>query len=387
MIEKMKNNYDISILVPTMNEEITIEKFIHACNKGFKKLNLNGQIIIADSSTDKTPIIAKKMGAYVVDVKEKGLGNAYIKAIPYIESKYVILGDADLTYDFSEIDEFYLKLKEGYEFVIGNRFKGNIQKNAMPKSHQYFGSPLTSFFLNLVFNTKAKDIHCGMRGLTTDALKKINLVSQSWQYASEMIIKAKFLKIKTIEVPINFYKDIDGRESNLKRIGFWAPWYAGWITIKTILTWGIANLFIPIGFLLLITSIPLLVSLHDGPIRFYNYSFSLHSMLFFSLIFHTGLQLLMVGCISKLLYKINLNPIVNFILKFENAFLIFILLFIGSIFFIYPLFNLLYSNGMELPFSLQKESYFAVTGINIMFLGIVIFLYSLLSNLIKIVYK
>ena len=383
----MSNRYDISVLVPTLNEEVTIEKFIISCKDGFKKLKLNGQIIIADSSTDNTPIIAKKMGATVVHVKEKGLGKAYINAIPYVESDYVILGDADLTYDFANIGDFYSKLKDGYEFVVGNRFKGTIEKGAMPKSHQYFGSPATSFLLNLVFNTKAKDIHCGMRAISLNALRKMNLVSESWQYASEMIIKAKHLKIKTTEIPIKFYKDTEGRESNLKRIGFWAPWYAGWITIKTIFTWGISKLFVPIGLILILISAPFMISLYEGPIEFYGYSFSLHSMLLFSLIFHTGFQLFMLGNISKLLYRIETNTFVKKLLNFENAFIIFLIFVITAIIFIYPLFNLFFLNGMELPPQIKKESYYAVTGINMIFLGISIFIYSLLYNLIKTVYK
>ena len=151
------------------------------------------------------------------------MGKAYINAIPYVESDYVILGDADLTYDFANIGDFYSKLKDGYEFVVGNRFKGTIEKGAMPKSHQYFGSPATSFLLNLVFNTEAKDIHCGMRAISLNALRKMNLVSESWQYASEMIIKAKHLKIKTTEIPIKFYKDTEGRKVILNVLVFGPP--------------------------------------------------------------------------------------------------------------------------------------------------------------------
>ncbi len=383
----MSKKYDITILVPTMNEEITIEKFIISCKAGFKNLNLNGQIIISDTSVDNTPTIAEKMGATVIKIDKKGIGRAYIDAIPFIKSDYVILGDADLTYDFSNISTFYLKLKEGYEFVVGNRFKGNMEKGAMPKSHQYFGSPITSFFLNLVFNTKVKDIHCGMRGITLNALKKINLVSESWQYASEMIIKAKQLGIKTTEIPINFYKDVDGRESNLKRIGFWAPWYAGWITIKTIFTWGISSLFIPIGLLLILISIPFVISLYKGPIEVYNFSFSLHSMLLFSLTFHIGFQLFMLGNLSKLFYKIKINKFIKKFLSVEISFIILSTFILMSIIFIYPLFEVYFNNDMKLPSKIGQESYNAVTGINMIFLGFSIFMYSLLYNLISIIYK
>ena len=377
------NKFDITVLVPTMNEEITISEFIDSCRVGFKRLNLNGQIIIADSSTDKTTEIAVEKNIEIVNVKDKGLGNAYTQAIPFIKSDYVILGDADLTYDFSNIDGFYNKLKEGYDLIIGNRFKGYIEEGAMPKSHQYFGSPLTSWFLNLIFRTQANDIHCGMRAITTNALKKINLVSKSWQYASEMIIKSKHLRLKTTEIPISFYKDRHGRESHLKRIGFWAPWHAGWITIQTILTWGISQIFIPIGYLLIIISFPFLVVLYDGPFIFMDYKLSLHSLMFLSLIFQIGFQLLMLGMVSKLFYEVRSTRMLIF-LRFNYSIVIFILLFIIFLYFINPLFSIFFDNNYSLPSELGYESYYAITGINLLSLGTTIFVYSLLYNLIFI---
>ncbi len=377
------NKFDITVLVPTMNEEITISEFIDSCRVGFKRLNLNGQIIIADSSTDKTTEIAVEKNIEIVNVKDKGLGNAYTQAIPFIKSDYVILGDADLTYDFSNIDGFYNKLKEGYDLIIGNRFKGYIEEGAMPKSHQYFGSPLTSWFLNLIFRTQANDIHCGMRAITTNALKKINLVSKSWQYASEMIIKSKHLRLKTTEIPISFYKDRHGRESHLKRIGFWAPWHAGWITIQTILTWGISQIFIPIGYLLIIISFPFLVVLYDGPFIFMDYKLSLHSLMFLSLIFQIGFQLLMLGMVSKLFYEVSSTRMLIF-LRFNYSIVIFILLFIIFLYFINPLFSIFFDNNYSLPSELGYESYYAITGINLLSLGTTIFVYSLLYNLIFI---
>jgi glycosyltransferase involved in cell wall biosynthesis len=377
------DNFDITVLVPTLNEEITISKFIDSCRIGFKKLNLNGQIIIADSSSDNTSKIAREKNVEVVIVPQKGLGNAYKAAIPYIKSQYVILGDADLTYDFSNIEMFYNKLKEGYEFIVGNRFKGYIEQGAMPKSHQYFGSPATSWLLNLVFQTPVKDIHCGMRAVTTRALKRMNLVSKSWQYASEMIIKAKHLKLKTTEIPISFYKDKQGRISNLKRIGFWAPWHAGWITIQTILTWGISQIFIPLGYVLIFLSLPLLVILYDGPATIMKYELSLHSMMFLSLIFQVGFQLLMLGIVSKLFYEVTINKPLLF-LQFNYSICIFITLMIVSIFFLSPIFSVFHENSYTLPNKLGYESYYAVTGINLMALGTAIFVYSLLYNLIFI---
>lgn len=222
----------ISIVVPALNEEITIAEFISWCKEGLARCKYDGEIIIVDSSTDRTPEIAEKLGARVVRVPKRGLGQAYIDAIPEIRGNYVIMGDCDCTYDFRELNSFVEKLDEGYEYVMGTRLKGYIEAGAMPKLHRYFGTPLTTWILNRMYGTHFSDIHCGMRAMTLDALKKIHIESQSWEYASEMVLKAASLNLKTTEVPIRFYKDRNGRVSQHKRAGWFSPWLAGWINLK-----------------------------------------------------------------------------------------------------------------------------------------------------------
>ena len=222
----------VSIVVPALNEELTIGEFVDWCKEGLSKVEGGGEIIIVDSSTDRTPEIAEEHGARVLRVPKRGLGRAYIDALHEIHGKYVIMGDCDLTYDFREIDKFVEKLDEGYEYVMGTRMKGYIEDGAMPKLHRYFGTPLTTWILNQMYGSKYSDIHCGMRAMTLDALKKIDLESQSWEYASEMVLKAAKLKLKTAEVPIRFYKDREGRVSQHKRMGWFSPWLAGWINLK-----------------------------------------------------------------------------------------------------------------------------------------------------------
>ena len=124
----------------------------------------------------------------------------------------MILGDADCTYDFRKLSDFYKKFKKGYEFIMGSRRKGYIEKGSMPKLHRYFGIPITNFLLNFIYNSHFSDIHCGMRGVTLAAFKKMNLNSQKWDYASEMLIKAIRLNLKSTETPINFYNAINNRK-------------------------------------------------------------------------------------------------------------------------------------------------------------------------------
>jgi glycosyltransferase involved in cell wall biosynthesis len=293
----MTQKIDITILVPTLNEELTIENFIFACKSGIKKLGVNGQIIIADSSSDKTAIKAKKHGVEVVKVNKKGLGNAYKAAIPYIKSDFVIMGDADLTYDFSDLSLFYKKYKEGYEFIMGSRFKGNIEKNAMPKLHRYFGIPLTSFIFNRIYTSDFSDIHCGMRGATKEALKKIDLKSSGWEYASEMVLKSCRLNLKSCEVPIDFYKDKPGRVSHHKRIGFISPWIAGWVNLKVMLSNSPDSiLIVPSIMLFIFSSINLIYSTNINPQFLSQNLISLNLILLI-----TSQALLALGLIAKMI--------------------------------------------------------------------------------------
>lgn len=227
---------EVTFLIPALNEEITIGEFVDWCHQGFANANIQGQILIIDSSTDKTSEIALAHGSEVLKVPKRGLGRAYIDAIPYVRGKYVIMGDADLTYDTRNINLFLEKFRQNYEFIIGTRIKGKIEKGAMPLLHRYLGIPVTTWILNRVYGSRFSDIHCGMRGMPVDVLKKMELQSQDWAYATELVIKSIQLGLNTSEIPVNFYKDRQGRESHHKRIGWHSPWLAGMHSVKTILS-------------------------------------------------------------------------------------------------------------------------------------------------------
>ncbi len=279
-IPKNERRFDqdilLSIVIPALNENLTIETFVDWCHEGIAKANIAAEILIIDSSSDDTMELALSKGARVLKTPKRGLGQAYIDAIPYIRGKYILMGDCDLTYEFRDIDNFVNAFKNGYEFIMGSRIKGKIEKNAMPKLHRYFGTPLTTFLLNKIYKTKFTDIHCGIRGITKDALIKVSLDSAGWEYASEMIVKAARLSLRTVEIPVNFYKDIPGRESHLKRSGFLMPWVAGWMNLKVMLIYS-ADSFINkpsivcfvLGLLMFVLSVN---NCHIG-----NFNFNLHS--------------------------------------------------------------------------------------------------------------
>lgn len=269
-------NPEISIVVPALNEEITIGEFVDWCWHGLKLAGVSGEVLIVDSSSDSTPDIALSKGARVLRTPKNGLGQAYLDSIPFIRGKFIIMGDCDLTYDFREVCKFIDSYHAGNEFVMGSRFKGSIENGAMPPLHRYFGTPLTTWILNKIYKSKYSDIHCGMRGLTKEALRRIDLTSTGWEYASEMVLKASRVGLKIDEVPVTFYKDREGRFSHHRRAGFWSPWHAGWINLKVMLVYSPDSFLLKPGAALMslgliLSFLSLFGSIAIGPIGFNIY--------------------------------------------------------------------------------------------------------------------
>ncbi len=201
----MKNNSMISVVLPCLNEEDTLESVVKKALIGIEKTGLKGEVIVADNgSVDHSAEVAKKAGARVVSVKERGYGAALMGGFKEAKGDIFVMGDADDTYDFREIPLLYKKLKEGYEFVSGNRLTGNIDPLAMPWIHRYVGVPILSAFLNLFFFTGIHDGHCGMRMFTKDAYTRMKLVSPGMEFASEMLMKGRIVGLTMVEVPITY---------------------------------------------------------------------------------------------------------------------------------------------------------------------------------------
>lgn len=240
----MKNvNVDLgiefSIVMPCLNEARTLAECIHKAQDSFCKLNISGEVIVADNgSCDKSIEIAQREGALVVHVKDKGYGNALRGGIASASGKYIIMGDADCSYDFSEISDFVDRLREGYDLVMGNRFKGSILPGAMPPLHRYLGNPALSGIGRLFFRTNIGDFHCGLRGFSRRAYDRIAPVCGGMEFASELVIKATLLKLKTTEVPINLYPDGRDRPPHLR------SWRDGWRHLKLLLLYAPHWLFL-----------------------------------------------------------------------------------------------------------------------------------------------
>lgn len=214
-MEQMK----LTILIPALNEEETIGICIEKAKRFITQNNVEAEILIANNnSTDKTEEIAKKLETRVINVTEKGYGAALIEGTKKAKGKYVIMGDADDSYNFLEIKAFLEELEKGYDFVIGNRLKGKIEKGAMPFLHRYIGTPILSLLISKKYKTKIGDINCGLRGYNKEKIEKLNCKCEGMEYASEMIIKSAKSNLKIKEIPINFYKDKRKRKPHLNTI-------------------------------------------------------------------------------------------------------------------------------------------------------------------------
>ncbi len=295
----------VSIVVPCLNEEAVIGEFIDWCHEGLHAAGRTGQILIVDSSTDRSPEIARARGAEVLQVPRRGLGRAYIDALPAITGDYVILGDCDLTYDFRAVAPFIDKLDEGYDFVMGSRFAGEIEPGSMPALHRYFGTPLTTWILNRIYGSRYSDIHCGMRALTRESLHGLALESQSWEYASEMVLKAARLGLKVAEVPVKFYKDREGRVSHHKRNGWLSPWIAGWINLKVMFLFAPDFFMWRPGWLLFVLGLLLTGGLSRGPVVVLGVGLDLHSMLLGLTMTTLGYSALQFATLARTFYDFD----------------------------------------------------------------------------------
>jgi glycosyltransferase involved in cell wall biosynthesis len=374
-----RDNVQLSIVVPALNEEITVGEFVDWCKEGLKRAGVVGQVLIIDSSTDDTARIVLEHGGEVVRTPKRGLGRAYIDAIPYIRGKWVVMGDADLTYDFRELTPFVEEFRKGAEFVMGSRFRGSIEKGAMPGLHRYFGTPLTTWILNRIYRSNYSDIHCGMRGLTRAALEKIDLKSQSWEYASEMVLKAARLGLATAEVPVRFYKDREGRVSHHKRMGWLSPWRAGWLNLKVMLVYTPDSFLLKPGMVLTVLGLLLSLALARGPIMIGHIGFSLHWMLLGMTCTTLGYSCIQIGLLARVMHGLRPGFVdrVRNVLTYDRGMLISCgLLLLGTM-----LLGTLVYRYVNHGLRLDAISHPAILGLLLIVLGFQTFCFTLLMEM------
>ena len=195
----------VSVILPALDEELTIASCIEKIQAAFKDQSIQGEILVADASTDRTAETAQLLGATVILPEKKGYGNAYLAAFEQARGKYIVIGDADDTYDFREIPLLLAPLQNGADLVIGSRFKGTIHPGSMSSLHRYIGNPLLTRMVNWIFHTRFSDTHSGFRAITRDALDRLNIKTGGMEFASEMLIMASKEHLRIEEVPINYY--------------------------------------------------------------------------------------------------------------------------------------------------------------------------------------
>jgi glycosyltransferase involved in cell wall biosynthesis len=245
----------LSFVIPCLNEASTIGSVIDDCIKGGNSCNQPYEIIVADNgSTDGSRDIAVAKGATVIPVKNRGYGSALIAGIRSASGDYVIMGDADSTYEFQRADEFLAKLQQGYDMVMGNRFLGNIAPGAMPILHHYLGNPVISALGRLFFGLNIGDFYCGLRGFDRNEILGLNLNCPGMEFALEMVIKSGLLDLRTTEIPTNLRPNPPGRKPHLN------TWRDGWRSIKFMLSFSPKYSFLPLAIILLSLAIILMIA-------------------------------------------------------------------------------------------------------------------------------
>lgn len=285
---------ELSIVMPCLNEAETLATCIRKAQSSLKTLNVAGEVIIADNgSTDGSQAIATQMGARVVAVSTKGYGSALMGGIAAARGKYIIMGDADDSYDFTNLEPFVQKLRAGYDLVMGNRFKGGIQPRAMPPLHRYVGNPALSGMGRLFFHSPCGDFHCGLRGFSKAAINKLDLRTTGMEFATETVVKATMYKLRIAEVPTTLAPAGRSRPPHLR------SWRDGWRHLRFMLLYSPRWLFLYQGLLLMVLGTLVSAWLIVGPRQLGGITFDVHTLLYSAMAIVIGFQTVVFAVSTK----------------------------------------------------------------------------------------
>jgi len=285
---------ELTILMPCLNEAATVGLCVEKARRFLRRAGVDGEVVVADNgSTDGSPALAASAGARVITVPERGYGAALNAGIAAARGRYIIMGDADGSYDFGRLEAFVEKLRAGHPLVMGNRFRGGIRPGAMPALHRYLGNPALSFIGRLFSRTRVGDFHCGLRGFERAAVLSLDLRTPGMEFASELVVKAALAGWRIAEVPTTLDPDGRGRPSHLR------SWRDGWRHLRFLLLFSPRWLFLYPGLALLSTGIPLTTALYFAPLRFAGAGLDIHSMLYASAAALLGLQLCLFALFAR----------------------------------------------------------------------------------------
>ncbi|HEY4889601.1 MAG TPA: glycosyltransferase family 2 protein [Candidatus Dormibacteraeota bacterium] len=281
--------------MPCLNEAETLATCIQQAQQAIEREGLAAEIIVADNgSTDGSQVIAKELGVRVVPIARKGYGSALIGGINAARGRFVIMGDADDSYDFTAIAPLIDKLREGYDLVVGNRFRGGIESGAMPWSHRWVGNPVLTFISRVFFHTPVGDAHCGLRGFRKDAYERMKLRATGMEFASEMVIKASLKRMRIAEVPVTLRPDGRTRPPHLR------TWRDGWRHLRFMLLFSPRWLFLYPGLALFAVGVILSAVLLGGPLQVGGLRLDIHTLLVAGFLSLLGYQLVLFALFTKI---------------------------------------------------------------------------------------
>ena len=285
---------ELTILMPCLNEAATVARCVGKARDFLRRAGIEGEVLVADNgSSDGSAERAAAAGARVVGVADRGYGAALRAGVEAAKGRYVIMGDADDSYDFSRLERFLDALRAGHPLVMGNRFKGEILPGAMPAMHRYIGNPILSFIGRLFFRTRIGDFHCGLRGFDRQAVLRLGLRTPGMEFASEMIVKAVLAGWHIAEVPTTLAPDGRGRPPHLR------SWRDGWRHLRFLLLFSPRWLFLYPGLALLIVGSAVTTALYFSPLRIGGAGLDIHTMLYAAAGTLLGLQLCLFALFAR----------------------------------------------------------------------------------------
>ena len=285
---------ELTILMPCLNEAKTLGACIQAARSYIAEANIDGEVLVADNgSTDGSMDIASALGARVVFAPVRGYGAALMAGIDAARGRYVIMGDADCSYDFSSLGAYVERLRAGADLVMGNRFQGGIAPGAMPFLHRYLGNPVLSFLGRLFFRIPIRDFHCGLRGFSRESILRLGLMTPGMEFASEMVAKAALAKLKVEEVPTALRPDGRDRPPHLR------TWRDGWRHLRFLLLFCPRWLFLYPGITLLAVGLIGFAVLLHGPVNLVSVGLGIHSLLYMAAATVLGAQMVQLAVLTK----------------------------------------------------------------------------------------
>lgn len=286
---------ELTILMPCLNEAATLGTCISKAQAAIERDHLNAEIVIADNgSTDGSQEIARKLGARVVDIPVKGYGAALLGGIAAAQGEYILMADADDSYDVGNPLPFLEKLREGYDLVMGNRFKGRILPGAMPPLHQYFGNPVMTLLPRIFYKTPIGDVQCGIRGFRKEAIDRVGLRSLGMEFASEMVWKSTVYRLRIAEIPTTLKPDGRGRPPHMR------SWRDGWRNLRFMLLFSPRWLFLYPGIALMLMGLALGAWLLPGPQYIGSVGFDVDTLLYAAAMVFVGYQSVTFAVFTKL---------------------------------------------------------------------------------------